>query len=238
MPILGHNGSYVADDTGSHPCNCTGVKRSARGNDVRDEKISEDSMTRAVCLLGSPRPGGNSDLLGERFCGALEVHGASVKTHTLRDLRFQGYVPDAQRHKEEALGEHHDDLEEVLEDIDNAHILVMATPVYFCNMTGLMKQAFDRFYAFLTISNGLPQRRAPDKTLVWVQVQGEGEAMYDDILGQYAPALDMLGFGQRGLLRACNVREPGEVLDQRAVLQKSDLLARKLVLGEDAEVAP
>lgn len=193
-------------------------------------------MTRVVCLLGSPRPDGNSDQLAERFCGALDAHGAMVKTHTLRDLRFQGYVPDAQRAKEEALGEHHDDLEEVLEDVDRAHIVVLATPIYFCNMSGLMKQAFDRFYTFLNVqANGLPNRRASNKTLVLIQVQGEGEGLYGDLLTQYAPALDMLGFGRRELLRACNVRHPGDVLQQPAILQKSDLLARALVLGEDLE---
>lgn len=193
-------------------------------------------MTRAVCLLGSPRPGGNSDLLAERFCGALDIHGAVVKTHTLRDLRFQGYVPDAERHKDEKLGEHHDDFEGVLNDVRRAHIVVLATPVYFCNMSGLLKQAFDRFYELLEVqANGLPKHRAPEKTLVLIQTQGEGEALYADLLDQYAPALDILGFGRRELLRACGVREAGAVLQQTTILKDADLLARSLILGEDME---
>lgn len=193
-------------------------------------------MTRVVCLLGSPRAGGNSDQLATRFCNALDVHGAVVKMYALRDLRFQGYVPEVQRAREETLGEHHDDLEEVLNDVDRAHIVVLAAPIYFCNLSGLMKQALDRFYGLLSFEpNGLPQRRAPKKTLVLVQVQGEGENMYSDLLDSYAPAFDMLGFGRRELLRACNVREPGDVQNQTAVLRRADLLARCLVLGEEAE---
>jgi len=194
-------------------------------------------MTRAVCLLGSPRPGGNSDVLAERFAGALDAHGAMVKVHTLRDLRFQGYVPDAQLLKEEALGEHHDDLEGVLEDVSRAHIVVLATPIYFCNMSGLMKQALDRFYQFLDVGpRGLPSRRNANQPLVWMQTQGEGAAQYNDLLSQYAPAFDMLGFGRRELIRACNTREIGDVLKQPAILREADLLARSLVLGEDTEV--
>ena len=196
------------------------------------------AKTRAVCLLGSPRPGGNSDLLAERFCDALEAHGAAVKTHTLRDLRFQGYVADAERHKDERLGEHHDDFEEVLSDVRRSQIVVLATPVYFCNMSGLLKQAFDRFYELLEIQpGGKPKARAPDKTLVLIQTQGEDEARYGDLLQLYAPALDILGFAQRELVRACGVREPGAVLQQSEVLRQADLLARSLVLGEDKEAA-
>lgn len=193
-------------------------------------------MTRAVCLLGSPRPDGNSDILADRFCGALDVHGALVKIHTLRDLRFHGYISDAERHKDEKLGEHHDDFEQVLDDIRRAHIVVMATPIYFCNMSGLLKQAFDRFYGLLEIqASGLPKSRAAEKTLVFIQTQGEGEAVYGDLLDQYAPALDILGFRRRELLRACGVRDAGDVLDQPDILRQADLLARSLVLGEDTE---
>ena len=33
-------------------------------------------MSKVVCLLGSPRPGGNSDQLASRFCETAEGNGA------------------------------------------------------------------------------------------------------------------------------------------------------------------
>ncbi|MEO1138278.1 MAG: NAD(P)H-dependent oxidoreductase [Pseudomonadota bacterium] len=193
-------------------------------------------MKKIVCLLGSPRDGGNSDQLANRFCAAAEKHGAKVNIHALRDLRFDGYIPDAERHREEALGEHPDDLEGVLADVAKADILVVATPIYFCNMTGLLKQALDRFFEFLKpdyLTAAIPSRLGRDRRFVLVQVQGEGEDRYGDLLEQYGPALDKLGYTHLSLLRACSVREIGDVQNQRDVLQKADHLARSLVLGEN-----
>ncbi|MCR9114110.1 MAG: NAD(P)H-dependent oxidoreductase [Rhodobacteraceae bacterium] len=190
-------------------------------------------MTKVVCILGSPREAGNSDLLAKRFCDAARVHGATTRTHALRDLRFQGYSPA--RSGEGPYGPD-DDLGPVLSDVETADVVVLATPVYFCNITGLAKQALDRFFCFMKpdyLTNPDPSRLGREKTLVMIQVQGEGADRYDDLMEQYAPGLDKVGFARRDLLRACGVREPGEVMKQVALLEQSDRLARSLALCKE-----
>ncbi|WP_317056529.1 flavodoxin family protein [Roseovarius rhodophyticola] len=191
-------------------------------------------MTDIVCLLGSPRKAGNSDLLAERFCAAAEVHGAQTQTHSLRDLRFQGYT-EANGHMNEYGPD--DDLGPVLADVEGADVLVLATPIYFCNISGLTKLALDRFFAFLVpdyLTAEIPSKLGRDKTLVFVQTQGESEDHYTDILEQYAPAFDKLGFTHRYLLRACNVRGFGDITRHTEALMEADLLARRIVLGNEA----
>lgn len=186
-------------------------------------------MTRVLCLLGSPREDGNSDALAARFCSAAAQAGAHVETVALRDLRFQGYSgtetgPDGPQ----------DDLAPVLEKVKKVDIVVMATPIYFCNMTGLLKQAFDRFFCFFKpdyVTNPDPSVLGRDKVLVLVQVQGEGPERYGDLLVQYGPALDKLGFERRELIRACGVRQPGDVDRQADILQRAGQLAQQLVDG-------
>ena len=43
-----------------------------------------------VCLLGSPRPKGNSAAIAARFCEAAEGLGAEVTTFALNKLKYRG----------------------------------------------------------------------------------------------------------------------------------------------------
>jgi len=188
-------------------------------------------MTRVVCLQGSPRPGGNSDQLSDRFCNAAEAAGAEVQSHALRAMYFQGCVNLRYcKTGGETCGQD-DELIPVLRAIGAADVVALSTPVYFCNMSGLLKLAFDRFFSFLEpdyVTASEPSRLGRGRTLVLIQVQGEGPERYGDLLEQYAPALDKLGFTRRELIRACGVREPGEVLEQADVLERTDALALEL----------
>ncbi len=185
-------------------------------------------MTKIVCLLGSPREGGNSDKLASVFLDATEAQGAQVSRHALRDMQFcgpTGALPDG------GLGPE-DDLHAVLQDVMRADVIVFATPIYFCNMTGLMKQAFDRFFAFFVpdyVTAEEPSKLGRQKAFVLIQTQGEGADRYDDLLGQYGPALDKLGLEHRYLVRACGVRALGDMAKQAEVLAEAEALARQLV---------
>jgi len=185
-------------------------------------------VIRVVCLLGSPRAGGNSDMLAERFCGAAAQAGAQIETFALRDMQFQGYTtPQAAT----PYGPD-DDLAPALAAIKTADLLVMSTPIYFCNMTGLLKQAFDRFFCFFKpdyVTNPEPSVLGRNKALVLVQAQGEGPERYGDLLDHYGPALDKLGFARRDVIRACGVRAPGDLTAQPDILQSADTMARQLV---------
>lgn len=189
-------------------------------------------MTKLVCLLASPRLGGNSDTLAGHFCNAAQKKGADVKTFALRDLQFQGCVQLlACKTGGQACGQS-DDLTPVLAAVADADIVLVASPIYFCNISGLLKQAIDRFFSFFVpdyVTAAEPSRLGRDKAFVLVQTQGEGADRYGDLLGQYGPALDKLGFENRHLIRACGVRETGDVLRCGDILERAETLAGQLV---------
>lgn len=184
---------------------------------------------RIVCLLGSPRAGGNSDSLAGAFLDAAEQNGAEVSRHALRDLRFDG--PTGMKPSAEGDYGVEDDMAGVLDDVVSADVIVFATPIYFCNMTGLMKQAFDRFFSFFVPDYAIsdePSWLGKGKSFVLIQVQGEGPERYTDLLDQYAPALDTLGLHERSLIRACGVRDPGDVMMAHEALQEAAERGRAL----------
>jgi len=45
-------------------------------------------MKKIVCLMGSPRPKGNSTTIAKRFCETAEKLGAQVTTFALNKLTY------------------------------------------------------------------------------------------------------------------------------------------------------
>lgn len=102
-------------------------------------------MAKKVLILSSsPRRGGNSDLLCDRFMeGACEA-GLEVEKVFLKDLKIN-YCTGCNRCYN---GEHpcpqQDDAAGVLAKMVAADVIVMASPVYFYTVCGQMKTLIDR----------------------------------------------------------------------------------------------
>lgn len=185
--------------------------------------MSAPKAKNIVLLRGSPRAKGNSDQMADRFCDTAAAQGCAVNDYALRDLSFVPYG--------EVPADHQDGLSDALNKIYDADIVVLSTPIYLCNMSGLLKGALDRFFGFLKsdyLTNPQPSNLSPGKQIILLQTQGEPAARYDKLLEQYGPALDKLGFAERHMVRACGVRDPGDILSQPEVLQQVDALAKRL----------
>ncbi len=185
-----------------------------------------------VCVLGSPHQKGNSATLAKRFTDTAEGLGAEIETFALNQLTYRGcqgcYACKAK--SESCVLK--DDLTPVLDAVHDADVLVMASGVYYGDVTSQLKAFIDRTFSYLVpdfMTNPVPCRLPPGKKLVCVQTQGdEKEEVHDDVFPKYR-----IFFGYYGmksyLLRALNVLMPGEIEKSDAVLQEAEDLARKLM---------
>ena len=178
--------------------------------------LTEEMST--VCLLGSPRRGGNSDRLAEHFLRHANDLGAPVETFALSELKYSG-CQNLFRCKTDL--DHcglQDDLTPVLSAISRAEVLVLASPVYFTSVSGQLKLAMDRFFSFFVpdYPNATNKSRlSAGRHVVLLQTQGEPEDKYAELLESFSASFTGLGFNHSHLVRACGVRHPGD-LDQRA----------------------
>lgn len=104
-------------------------------------------MKKVLILSGSPRKGGNSDLLCDEFMrGALDaghdVEKIRVAAKKIGYCRACYYCRD---HGGECAVK--DDMTEVLGKMLAADVLVLASPVYFYSINAQMKALFDRTVA-------------------------------------------------------------------------------------------
>lgn len=96
-----------------------------------------------LVLSASPRKGGNSDTLCDEFILGATESGHIAEKIFLRDHKINyctgcGVCNGTHRCVQK------DDMEEILDKMVKADVIVMATPVYFYTMDGQMKTLIDR----------------------------------------------------------------------------------------------
>ncbi len=186
-----------------------------------------------VCLLGSPRPKGNSAIIAKRFCDAAEGLGADIQMFKLNKLKYRGCQAcmTCKTKLEKCVLK--DDLSEVLDAIRNADVLVMATPTYYGDVSSQLKAFMDRTYSYLAPdykTNPSPSRLSPGKTFVFIQTQGDpDENSFSDVFPRYEGFFKWYGFGDTYRIRACGVDDPGEVETDEGILKTAEETARKLM---------
>lgn len=99
---------------------------------------------RIVILSASPRKGGNSDMLCDRFMQGAQEAGHDVEKIRVHDAAIGYCLGCEQCRKNGGKCVQQDDMAEILEKMEAADVIVMATPVYFYSMNGQMKTLIDR----------------------------------------------------------------------------------------------
>ena len=113
-------------------------------------------MKKVLVISSSPRKNGNSDLLAREFARGAEEAGNSVELVSLREKKISPCLACNYCH-----GEGHnntcavkDDMAELLAKMKEADVYVLATPVYYYNVSAQMKTFIDRTFAcFFELQN-------------------------------------------------------------------------------------
>lgn len=188
-----------------------------------------------VSLLGSPRPKGNSTILANHFCEAAAKLGATIEVFALNKLKYRGCQACMTCKTKLDKCVLKDDLSDVLEAVRAADLLVMATPVYYGDVSSQLKAFIDRTFSFLLpdyTTNSNPSRLAFGKKLVFIQTQGApDENSFNDIFPRYDSFFKWYGFKDSHLIRACGVMDKGEVEARADLLQLTAETAAKLSKG-------
>ena len=185
-----------------------------------------------VSLLGSPRKNANSSIVAGRFRAAAQKLGAEIKSFTLNDLNFRGcqgcYLCKTKLDRCVLK----DDLAEVLEAVRETDILVLASPVYFWDVTAQMKAFLDRTFSFLVpdfLTNPQRSRLAPGKKLVLITTQNNPDKnSFPQIFQKFDYFFRGYGFTDIRQIRAFQAREPGAVESDQEVMELAARTAEEL----------
>ena len=165
---------------------------------------------RILILNGSPRPGGNTAALIREFTAGAEGSGNTVTRFDLQKLDIHGCLgcygggkdPDSPCVQK-------DDMDKIYPYYKNADVVVLASPMYYWNISGQLKCAFDRLFAVTEID---PDMINPVKDCVLLMAcEGEGEENFAPVRSMYEGLLKNMKWTDLGIVYAGGVTYPGDI---------------------------
>ncbi len=191
-----------------------------------------------VYLSGSPRKSGNSHALARYFLDRCREHGANVTSYYLNDLNYSGCQACDNCKTVTDKCTLDDDLSTVLDHVFVADLVVLASPVYYGDVSAQLKGFIDRTYSYLKpryIAEKFPNRLARPKTLVFILAQGHRDPQeFADILPRYSSIFKWIGFAETYPLRVVDVHHRGDIAGQKEIQDQAIKLADKLMVEYDA----
>ena len=173
-----------------------------------------------LILSGSPRKGGNTDLLVEAF-----VKGASQKHHVevvpVRDYKVSPCMGcNACFRNEQHLCAQKDDMAIIYEKMSQADMLVIASPVYFYGLSAQLKTVIDRCH------NPIRDTFKIKKTAILLVGAATLPELFDSILAQYQLCLNFFKLEDTGRVLVRGVKDKGDI-------KNTDALNKAFELGQE-----
>lgn len=165
-------------------------------------------MKKVLILSGSPRKGGNSDILCDEFArGAIET-GNSVEKIRVSEKKISPCLGCYFCKNHGGRCVMNDDMGEILQKIIDCDVLVLSSPVYFYSICAQLKTVIDRTVARWT--------EIANKDLYYIATAAEDdEDTLDGTLAcfhGFAMCID--GYEEKGTLYGKGVAEKGEVVSR------------------------
>jgi multimeric flavodoxin WrbA len=183
-------------------------------------------------ITGSPRRGGNTDLLLAEVLNGAASRGAEVKTIILNDLNFI-----ACQHCDACLKKgkckYRDDMQMIYRELEQADRIVLASPIHFMGITAQMKAMIDRCQAlwarkYLLKLPPLGNRR--ERKGLFVSVAGRKVAnAFDGALITIKSLFVVLDVASAGELLFRDIDEKGAIAKHPDALRQAFLAGQGLV---------
>ncbi|WP_304683795.1 flavodoxin family protein [Ileibacterium valens] len=174
-------------------------------------------MKNILILSGSPRKGGNSDLLCDEFMRGAKESGNNV---TKINVASKKIAPcHACYFCREHGGEcaYKDDMAEILQAMIDADVLVLASPVYFYSINAQLKAVIDR-----TVARWLDVK---DKEFYYIMTAAdEDKSSMETTLACFRGYADCVnGAKEMGVIYGTGVYEKGKILNTHAMTQAHEM---------------
>lgn len=133
-------------------------------------------IMKVLGINGSPRIGGNTDMLLDKVLEGAKIKGAETEKIILNKLKFSPCQEC------EGIGDDgecviHDDMHKLYKEIKDADILVLASPIFFGSLSAQTKMMIDRFQCVWRLKYVLNKNTGyRRKKAVFVSVEGSNRS--------------------------------------------------------------
>lgn len=174
-----------------------------------------------LVLTGSPRKGGNSDQLADAFIAGAQQAGHTVVKYVTADKQIKGCRACNTCFSKGTACSFSDDFNELAPLVEQADMIVFATPLYWFSFPVQLKAALDKFFSFL-----IGQKNLKIKDCALLACAGDkNEAGFDGLVTTYKLIAGHMGWKDKGTILVPGLMAKDDIL-------KTDGLTRGEELGE------
>ncbi len=189
---------------------------------------------KVVGIAGSPRRGGNTDtLLAEVLRGAADK-GAETKMIILSELKYIS-CQHCDACLEKGNCKIQDDMQQIYRDLEEADVIVLASPMQFMGITAETKAMIDRCQALWSRKYVLkipPLNPPKERKGLFISVGGRKVPnLFDSALVVVKTFFRILDVTYTGDLLFPGIDEKGAITKHPDALQQAFLAGQKLVTG-------
>ena len=146
-----------------------------------------------LVLNGSPRPKSNTKAHVEAFKEGAEAKGHEVTVLNLANKKIAGCLACEFCHtKGDGACVQKDDMQEIYPLLQEAEMIVLASPIYYWGFSGQMMSLISRFYA--------PGKPAASKYAMFLSSGSPG--VYDAPVSEYRSIINFFGATNMGIITA------------------------------------
>lgn len=161
-----------------------------------------------VILNGSPRKAGNTSALVEAFTEGAKSTGNQVVAFFLDSMEIHGCKGCFGGHSSKACPcVQKDDMAQIYPAIREAEVVILATPLYYWNMSGQLRTAVDRLFA-LEEGDGNLLRGHGRASALLMAAEGSG---FEDVVQYYDHLMEHLGWKNLGHVLAGGNMDVGDI---------------------------
>ncbi|HVO84127.1 MAG TPA: flavodoxin family protein [Syntrophobacteria bacterium] len=186
---------------------------------------------RVLAILGSPRRGGNTEILLDEAIRGAHDHGGACEKVVLRDLKIRPCLEIYQCAKTGVCAIQ-DDMQALFGKITAAQRLIIASPIFFYSVSALTKAMIDRCQSLWVRKYvlKLPISPVPDRRGAFISVAAtRGKKLFDGVRLTLRYFFDAIDVAYTDELLVRGVDEKGAVRDRPETLKEAYALGARLV---------
>ena len=186
-------------------------------------------------LFGSPRKGGNTEILLEEALKGAEREGAEIERLYLSDLKI---TPCTECHGCDSTGDCVivDEMQKIYPKLLEADVIILASPIFFYGVTAWAKTLIDRSQALWAkkylVNDPAMGKRGKRRKGFFISVGAtKGQKVFEGAIMTVKYFFDALNTEYTGELVYRGVDGKGEILKHPKALEQAREAGRKLVLA-------
>lgn len=173
-----------------------------------------------LVLTGSPRKGGNSEKLADAFIAGARKVGHSVVKYTAADKKIKGCIDCQTCFQKGSACSVPDDFKDLAPLIEQADMIVFATPLYCFSFPMQLKAAIDKLYSYFISKTPLKIKECA----LLVTGGAPDESKFRGIVASYQLIAEFENWQDRGVIIVPGLHDKEDIL-------KTDGLKRAEALG-------